>query len=148
MKVKLIVSDDHYDELVQELHSRGIEIDDGAKLVLQEVDAWLDHLTCRKESELHRIDVDEILFIESLSHDILVHTKQDVYKAGERLWQLNNQLDPQNFLRISNSVIVARDKIKSIKPALSQKFLLTMSDGSKVDVTRTYYHAFREAMSI
>lgn len=148
MKVKLIASDEHYDELAQELHSLGIEIDDAARLVLQETDAWLNHLTCRKENELHQVATKEILYIESLSHDVLVHTAQDVYKAGERLWQLANQLNPQEFLRISNSVIVARGKIKSIKPALSQKFLLTMSDGSKVDVTRTYYHFFRETMGI
>ena len=148
MKVKLIASDEHYDGLAQELCSLGIEIDDEARLVLQEADAWLNHLTCRKENELHRVPTKEIIFIESLSHDVLVHTAQDVFKAGERLWQLDNQLNPQEFLRISNSVIVAREQIKSIKPALSQKFLLTMSDGSKVDVTRTYYHAFREAMGI
>lgn len=148
MKVKLIASDEHYDGLAQELHSLGIEIDEEASLVLQETDVWLNHLTCRKENELQRVAAKEIVYIESLSHNVLVHTAQDVYKVKERLWQLDNQLNPQEFLRISNSVIVARVQIKSIKPALSQKFLLTMSDGSKVDVTRTYYHAFREAMGI
>lgn len=148
MKVKLIASDEHYEELAQELHSLGIELDDDARLILQETDVWLDHLNCRKENELHRVAVKEILYIESLSHDILVHTARDVYKSGVRLWQLNNQLNPQEFLRISNSMIVAMGQIKSIKPALSQRFLLTMSDDSKVDVTRTYYHAFREAMRI
>lgn len=148
MKVKLIASDEHYDELARELHSLGIEIDDEARLVLQEADAWLNHLTCRKGNELHRVATKEIIYIESLSHDVLVHTAQDVFKAGERLWQLVSQLNPQEFLRISNSVIVAREQIRSIKPALSQKFLITMSDGSRVDVTRTYYHAFREAMGI
>ena len=148
MKVKLIASDEHYDRLAQELRSLGIEIDDEARLVLQEADAWLNHLTCRKGNELHRVATREIVFIESLSHDVLVHTVQNVFKAGERLWQLENQLNPQEFLRISNAVIVAKEQIRSIKPALSQKFLLTMSDGSKVDVTRTYYHAFRGAMGI
>ena len=40
MKVKLVASDEHYDELARELHSLGIEIDDEARLVLQEADAW------------------------------------------------------------------------------------------------------------
>lgn len=144
----MIASDKHYVELKQELTSLGIEIDDNSNLVLQETNAWLDHLICRKEDELHRVDTKDIIYIESLSRDILVHTMQGEYKAGVRLWQLNIQLNPKEFLRISNSVIVSREQIKSIKPALSQKFLLTMADGSKVDVTRTYYHSFREEMNI
>lgn len=148
MKVKLIASDEHYAELKQELVSLGIEIDDTSNLVLQETNAWLDHLICRKEDKLHRVDTKDIIYIESLSRDILVHTLQGEYKAKERLWQLNAQLNPNEFLRISNSVIVSRGQIKNIKPALSQKFLLTMADGSKVDVTRTHYHSFREEMNI
>lgn len=148
MKVKLIASDASYDTLVQELHAHGIEIDNDAALILQEANVHPEHLMCRKESEFFRIAVCDIIYIESLAHDILVHTSQAIYKASERLWQLEQQLSPHDFLRISNSVIVSRVHIKSIKPALSQKFLLTLSDGTKVDVTRTYYHAFRDAMGI
>lgn len=148
MRVKLIANDKHYAELKRELVSLGIEIDDTSNLILQEANAWLDHLICRRGDELHRVDTKDIIYIESLSRDIFVHTLQGEYKAGERLWQLNIQLNPKKFLRISNSVIVSTEQIKSIKPALSQKFLLTMTDGSKVDVTRTYYHSFREAMNI
>ncbi len=148
MKVKLIASEEHYDALARELLALGIELDDEARLILQEADAFLDRLTCRRENEHFLVRTEEILYIESLAHDILVHTAEAVYKTGERLWQLDRRLDPQKFLRISHSVIVAKDAIQSIRPALSQKFLLTLSDGSHVDVTRTYYLAFREAMGI
>jgi DNA-binding LytR/AlgR family response regulator len=43
---------------------------------------------------------------------------------------------------------VAVHHIKSIRPALTQKFLLTLSDGSKVDVTRTYYYIFKEFLGL
>lgn len=148
MKVKLIAKDEHYASLSRELQSLGIEIDDTSPLVLQETDAWLNHLMCKKDSALHRVAVSEILFIESLAHDVLVHTQNDTYKTADRLWQLVNQLNPQEFFRISNSAIVSRSEIKSIRPALSQKFTLSMSDGSKLDVTRTYYHSFRDWMGI
>lgn len=148
MKVKLIASDASFDALAQELLAHGIEIDNDAPLILQQADVRPEHLMCRQGSEFFRIAVSDMIYIESLAHDILVHTSGGIYKANERLWQLEQQLSPHDFLRISNSVIVAKTHIKSIKPALSQKFILTLSDGSKVDVTRTYYHAFRDAMGI
>ena len=57
-------------------------------------------------------------------------------------------LDPEKLLRVSNSVIVAREKIRKISPSLSMKFVLTMSDGRGAVVTRSYYYIFREAMGI
>lgn len=148
MKVNLIASEEHYAALAQELQALGIEIDEEAALILQERDAWLRYLTCRKGTELCRVASAEILYVESLAREVLVHTKEEVYHTGERLWQLERQMDPREFLRISNSVIVGRAHIRRIQPALSQKFLLTLDDGSKVDVTRTYYHTFRDVMGI
>lgn len=148
MKVKLIASDASYDTLAQQLLAHGIELDNDAPLILQEANIWPEHLMCRQGTEYFRIAVRDMIYIESLAREILVHTLEGTYKAGERLWQLEQLLPPQTFLRISNSVIVGKAHIRSIKPALSQKFLLTLSDGTKVDVTRTYYHAFREAMGI
>ena len=54
----------------------------------------------------------------------------------------------EKFLRVSNSVIVARAAIVRISPALSMKFTLTLSDKRRVDVTRSYYYTFKEYMGI
>ena len=45
-------------------------------------------------------------------------------------------------------MIIARRHVKKIRPALSMKFILTLSDGTVVDVTRSYYSAFREFFNI
>jgi DNA-binding LytR/AlgR family response regulator len=95
-----------------------------------------------------RIRADEIVVVESYGHDIIVHTEQSRYKAGERLYQMERLLDPRQFLRISHSVIVARDKIKRITPALSSKFVLSMTNGMAVDVTRSYYAIFKDRLQI
>ena len=86
--------------------------------------------------------------IESFGHEVIAHSGGGEYRINERLRRLEEMLDPKRFLRVSNSVIVAVTEIKSVRPALSQKFTLTMSDGSKVDVTRTYYYIFKEHFGI
>ena len=148
MKIKLLVSEKRYADIEKELASFGIGIDDNADLVLSEANSYLDCIMGKRDEEIFRIHTDEIIYIESLAHDIVAHTINGEYKLRERLWQLESMLDPQMFLRISNSVIIAKDKVKLIRPALSQKFTLTLADGSLVDVTRSYYYIFKDKYGI
>ncbi|MBO4419873.1 MAG: LytTR family transcriptional regulator [Oscillospiraceae bacterium] len=71
-----------------------------------------------------------------------------VYQTADRLYQLCLLLDPKQFLRISNSVIIQRRHVKKIIPTMSMKFVLALADGSKVDVTRSYYNNFKSFFGI
>ena len=81
-------------------------------------------------------------------HSVEVHTRDKTYQAMDRLYKIVNLLDPNKFLRISNSVVINTDKVKKITSTLSMKFILTMSDGKSVDVTRSYYYIFKEYFDI
>ena len=148
MKIKLMVSEENYSQIFKELTAMGIEIDDGAQLILSEKNVYVSRLIGRHDNEIFRLNTKDISHIESFAHDIIAHCGSDEYKLTERLRRLEEILDPEEFIRVSNSVIVSAEHIKSIRPSLSQKFVLTMSDGSKVDVTRTYYYIFKEFMGI
>ena len=91
---------------------------------------------------------EDIIFAESMGHDVIIHTAKDSFKSPDRLWQLEKTLSTDNFLRISNSVIINTKEIKAIKAALSQKFVVTLNNGSKVDVTRSYYYIFKNKFGI
>jgi DNA-binding LytR/AlgR family response regulator len=148
MKVKLAVSGKRYTEIENELAAKGIEIDEEADLVISEKDSFADCLIGKRNGEFFRIRVCDIVYIESFSHDIILHSVNGDYKISERLRQLENMLDPAFFLRISNSAIISREKVNRIKPTMSVKYILTMADGSEVDVTRSYYYIFRETFGI
>lgn len=150
MKIKLAVSNERYEEIKKLLLERGIEIDDNADLVLCETNRYIDNLIVRNSALNERIilPVDEIAYVETYGHLVEVHTVNNTYQALDRLYQIANMLDPDKFLRISNSVIVARDKVKKITPTLAMKFILTMVDGRNVDVTRGYYYIFKESFGI
>jgi len=66
----------------------------------------------------------------------------------DRLYKIVNLLNPEKFLRISNSVVISKDKVKKISTTLSMKFILTMINGKKVDVTRSYYYIFKDSFGI
>ena len=149
MKIRLQIRKPQADEVRRELEDAGIVIDENAPYVLSEAAASGAFLTVRgAEGERVRIAADGIIFIESYGHNVDVHTTDGTYAGTEPLYRLAAALDPAQFLRISNSVIIARRHVKKIRPSLSMKFVLTMSDGTIVDVTRSYYGAFREFFGI
>lgn len=144
LKIKLLLSEKRYASVAGELTASGHVIDDEADLLLTERREHPDHLMAKREGALVRLRLAEVTFIESLGHDIIAHSGGEEYRLSERLIRLQTLLDPKDFLRVSNSVIVNVHHIRAIKPALSAKFLLTMTGGAKVDVTRSYYYSFKE----
>lgn len=150
LKIKLSVSKEHYQEIKTALETHGIEINENSDLVLSENNRYLDNLIVKdtETNEYVRLSINEIISIETFGHSVEVHTQDKIFQSSERLYQIASQLDPAEFLRISNSVIIARDKIKRINPTLSMKFMLTLINDRKVDVTRSYYHIFKDYFGI
>ncbi len=149
MKIRLAVSEERWAELAEALTRAGFELDDGAELVLLENDRFPSHLAVRNANgERVHLAVEEIVYIESLGHTVTVHAADGSYQSADRLYRLCLLLDPKRFLRISNSVIIQRNKVKKILPSLSMKFVLVMADCARVDVTRTYYNSFKEFFGI
>ena len=150
MKVKLIVSTERYDKIKRALTERGIEIDDNADLVLSENNRFPDNLIVKDVAKNERVvlPVEDIAYIETYGHTVEVHTKDGVFQTTDRLYKIVNQLDPDKFLRISNSVVISKSKVRQISTTLSMKFILTMVNGKKVDVTRSYYYIFKDSFGI
>lgn len=150
MKVKLAVRRERYEEIRSALAGYGIEIDADADLILSEADGFSDTLLVRDPANGERVvlPVQEIISIETFGHSVAVYTQGKTYQSQDRLYRLAALLDPEKFLRISNSVVIARDQVRRINPALSMKFTLTLSDGRKVDVTRSYYYIFKDFFGV
>ena len=150
MKIKLDVGHERYFELKALLEKRGFEIDDEADLVLSERNRFIDTLIVRNTASNERVflPIKDIVYIETYGHTVDVHTDENSYQAFDRLYKIYGMLDPSSFLRISNSVVIAKAKVKQISTTLSMKFILTMSNGRKVDVTRNYYYIFKESFGI
>ncbi len=150
MKVKLSVSQEHYQEIKIALIEHGIEIDENSDLILSESNHYIDNLMVKDKQTNEQIylSVNQIVSIESFGHSVEVFTKDASYQVKERLYKIEALLNPDKFLRVSNSVIIAKDKIKKISPTLFMKFILAMNDSRNIVVTRSYYYIFKESFGI
>ena len=149
MKIRISVSKEKYDEIREYLESHGIEVSEDSEYLLSELTGYPSFLSVRNwKKEKLSLAVEEVVFIEAFGKEIEVHTLEGTYFAQDRIYQLELLLDPKEFIRVSKSVIISRKQVKKIRPTLSMKFVLTMADGTLVDVTRSYYSEFRRFFNI
>lgn len=146
MKIKLEVSTERSEEIKAYLIAHGIEVSDDSELVLLERSGFASHIAVHTADSTEKIflPVSELVFAESYGHNIYIHTEKGLYISSEPLTHLMSLLDPVKFFRASNSVIISRLHVKEIRPTISRKFILRMSTGDLVDVTRSYYQDFKD----
>ena len=149
MKFKISVSDEKYSELEAFLKDHGIEISEEAEYEITERKGSSEFLSVRNEKkERISLSTAEIVFIEAFGKDIEIHTMQDTFYSSDRMYQIEALLDKKEFIRISKSVIISRGHVKKKRPTLSMKFVLTLTNGVQVDVTRSYYAEFKKFYNI
>ena len=146
MKIKLLL--DPNDPIRADLLKSGIEDDPASEYILIRKGVGVNYIAGKREDQQFYLDISDVCFIESMGHDILIHTSDGTYNSGDRLKALEQVLPADRFLRVSSSAIVNLKMIRRIESTLMQKFILHMSNGSKVDVTRSYYYIFRERIGI
>ncbi|MBR4743263.1 MAG: LytTR family transcriptional regulator [Oscillospiraceae bacterium] len=149
MRFRISVSEENRDAVREYLESHGVEIGDDSEYTITETSRYSDFLSVRDDRrERVRLSTDEVISIEAFGKDVEIHTPQGTYYSQERMYQLESRLDPQKFLRVSKSVIVAGSHVRKIRPSLSMKYVLTLTDGTLVDVTRSYYSDFRRFFNL
>ena len=149
-KIRLEINDSDYREISEKLKDAGFEIvEENEHYVLKERDLYSSYLTVKdKVGDRVHLPVKDIIYMESYGHNIDIITPKGRYQSSEALKRLNELLDPSEFVRISNSIIISRKHIKEIIPTLTMKFRLRMSNNDIVEVTRSYYGSFRDYMNI
>ncbi|WP_159472077.1 LytR/AlgR family response regulator transcription factor [Chryseobacterium sp. 18068] len=78
------------------------------------------HFFVKSSGQQHRINFDEILYVESIKDYVNIKTGSQEYIVLDTLKSLENQL-PANFTRIHKSFILNLDKVKSLN---SKKVIL------------------------
>ena len=94
-------------------------------------------LVAKMENELHRVSPADIFYIESVDKKTFIYCKQNVYESKQKLYELE-ELAIKDFLRISKSVIVNVNKIKSIIPSFSRSAEAVLTNNERVAISRRY----------
>ena len=98
------------------------------------------------DGEQHLLDVKDVLYIDTADKRTFLYTGTAVYESALRLYELENNLKELDFLRVGRSAIVNFRKIRSIRPELGGRLLVTMDIGEQVYVSRQYAGEMKEKL--
>lgn len=60
-----------------------------------------------------------------------LYTQEDVLEIRQKLYELEDYLSQKDFIRISKSIIVNTNQIRSLRPELNRTILATMCNGKR-----------------
>ena len=77
-------------------------------------------------------------WIEAAGKFVHLHVGRTSHPLRESMAELERELDPARFLRISRSVIVNLDRIQEVQPWFQGDYVLILTDGTRLTSTRGY----------
>lgn len=85
-------------------------------------------------------------YLEAQGGLVHIHTAQRVVTSRQSLTSLANQLDPHHFLQVHRSYVVNLDRVVELQPAFNHTYELTLVNGAKVPVSRSYVAKVKAAL--
>lgn len=102
----------------------------------------------KKDHESCFINASEVLYFEAVDNRTFLYTQEAVLEIRQRLYELEDTLSEKDFIRISKSVIVNINQIRSLRPELNRTILATLCNGERLSISRKYVPAVRKLLSI
>ena len=92
---------------------------------------------------------DEILYLQAQEGNLYIWTT-DHHKiiSKQTLTNVFKELDPTKFIRIHRSFIVNLDTVTELQPSFNHTYELTLVDGTKLPVSRSYVNATKKILGV
>lgn len=107
-----------------------------------------DSLPVMLDDQAFLLSLGDIYYAESVDLKTFVYAAKTVYRSRLKLYELEELLSENDFLRISKQTIVNIRKIQSIAPAGDSRFSATLQNGEKVIISRQYVPALKERFGL
>ncbi len=99
---------------------------------------YLQRILLKTSGKIIILKIDDINWIEAEEKYVQLHTSKEKYLYRETMNALEQELDPQKFVRIHRSYIVQLDFIKELTPWSHGDYLVILKDGTELNMGRNY----------
>ena len=96
----------------------------------------------------YKIQIRDIYYIESVDKKTFIYTKTSVFRSELRLYQVYEMLKRLDFVQVSKSCLINLNVLESIRTLFNSRLEATLINGEKVNVSRTYLAAIKDAFAI
>ncbi len=101
-----------------------------------------------KEDKIVKLELKNIYYFESVDNKVFAYLGKEVYEIHKKLYELEQEFENTDFMRISKAVIVNLAKIVYIRPDLNGRFEAKLKNGEKVIISRQYVVQLKKKLGI
>lgn len=106
---------------------------------IENMNDFPSQIIARKNNNIHFIDLKNIVCFFSENKYNYLRTIDDTYKIKYKLYELEELLNNQKFIRISKSCIINIDQVKYFNIGILNTILVELKDNTKEVVTKKYF---------
>lgn len=99
------------------------------------------------DDDIYNIEFKKIYYFEAIDNKVFIYTKDNCYTTKKKLYEIED-LNINNFVRISKSVIINIRKIDHVKADISGKLITTLINGEKIIISRKYKNLFKKRLGM
>ena len=144
--MKVTITKDIESGTAVEIHCR--EVTSETERLERYIGRFDERLQATSEGNTYNVQIDEILYIESVDKKTFLYTTGHVLQTEKRLYELEELLDEKTFFRASKSVIVNLNKITKLKPEVTRNILATLTNGEVIVISRRNVKAIKELIGL
>lgn len=105
-------------------------------------------IAVKKDDEIVLLDAGDVLYIEAVDRNTFVYTRDDSYESDLKLYEMEQELLNQDFIRVSKQSILNLRKVKSLKADINRKIRVTLVNGEQIVVSRMYADELRTRLGV
>ena len=105
-------------------------------------------ITGSKNEKIEVLEQNELIRIYAANSRVFAVTNSGEYLLRLRLYEAEEQLDPTQFVRISNSEIINLKKVKSFDLSFAGTICVELSNGTTTFVSRRYVSKIKKILGI
>ena len=123
-------------------------LDDRLESIIQHIRLHMFSVAGVKDGETKIFPLGDIYYFDSTDERTFLYLENDVYECSLKLYELEEQLEKANFVRISKSCIVNIMKLDSVRPLLNSRYEAKLENGEKLIISRHYQPGFKRKFGI
>lgn len=98
---------------------------------------YLERIIVEDRTQIHVIPVEDIRYLTAEDVYVRVHTSDEDYLLRERMYEMEQRLDPREFVRIHRSTIVRLDCIDCLVRRSESDYVVQLDDAKRFRVSRS-----------
>ncbi|MBS7338826.1 MAG: LytTR family DNA-binding domain-containing protein [Suilimivivens sp.] len=99
---------------------------------------------CQKGNQVIWVNASDIFYIESVDKKTFVYGQAEIYRSDQRLYQLEEELKEEGFVRVSKYCLMNINMLEGICSLRNSRMEATLKNGERINVTRKYLAQIRK----